>query len=252
MTDNTQTKKRKNPIWKWVKIVWVVCGLLFMVWMWITFQARSIPSEMYRSDELIAFVDEPGSLRFESTDSVKATVLFFPGGLVDPDAYIPLARVLASDGYIVHIIKMPMRMSTMGYENIKDLFDLNDPSQTYILGGHSQGGKMAAQFVFENPDLIDALFMLGTSHPRDFDLSDVDIPAMKISGEHDGMASLGEVQENAPLLPPNTQMITILGGNHSQFGYMGQLLMDDKATISREEQHRQTIEHLLRFFNELQ
>jgi len=251
MAENTTTRKKKNPIWKWNRIAWVVCGLLFMVWMWITLQARSIPSEMYRSDELVAIANEPGSLRFETTDSVKATVLIFPGGLVDPEAYIPLARLIAVDGYIVHIIKMPFRMSTRGYQNIKELFDLNDPTQRYILGGHSQGGKMAAQFVYENPGLIDALFMLGTSHPRDIDMSNIDIPAIKISAENDGMASMREVEENAPLLPVNTRMITIEGGNHSQFGYMGHLLMDDKATISREEQHRQTVEHLLQFFNEL-
>lgn len=251
MTESTHTKKRKKPFWKWIKLAWVVFGLLFTVWMWVSLQSRSIPSEMYRSNESVIFVDEPGSLRFESTDTIKAIVLFFPGGMVDPEAYIPLARAIATDGYIVHIIKMPMRMSTMGYTKIKELFDLNDPSLTYILGGHSQGGKMAAQFVYENPGLIDALFMLGTSHPRDFDMSGNDIPAIKISAEHDGRAGLEKVQENAPLLPANTQMVTITGGNHSHFGYMGHLLMDDAATISREEQHRQTIDHLLRFFNEL-
>ncbi len=41
----------------------------------------------------------------------------------------------------------------------------------YIIGGHSQGSKMASQFVYENPNLMKGLFLLGTSHPRDFDLS---------------------------------------------------------------------------------
>ena len=34
----------------------------------------------------------------------------------------------------------------------------------------------------------------------------------------------------------NTELIMIEGGNHSQFGYLGQLLMDSSPNITLEEQ----------------
>jgi len=43
----------------------------------------------------------------------------------------------------------------------------------------------------------------------------------------------------------------IKGGNHSQFGYLGKLLMDNSADISLEEQQKQTVENILEFLNEI-
>ncbi|MEY3420882.1 MAG: hypothetical protein RIR48_1171, partial [Bacteroidota bacterium] len=47
----------------------------------------------------------------------------------------------------------------------------------------------------------------------------------------------------------NTKLVLIKGGNHSQFGYLGKLLMDSSAEISLEEQQQQTFDNLIRFMN---
>ena len=60
-------------------------------------------------------------------------------------------------------------MPQWDYTKIAKMFNLKKGN--YIIGGHSQGAKMASQFVYENPNLMKGLFLLGTSHPRDFDLS---------------------------------------------------------------------------------
>jgi pimeloyl-ACP methyl ester carboxylesterase len=62
---------------------------------------------------------------------------------------------------------MPWRLPQYNYKKISTIFDLK--TGKYIIGGHSQGGKMAAQFVYENPNLMRGLFLIGTSHPRDMD-----------------------------------------------------------------------------------
>jgi pimeloyl-ACP methyl ester carboxylesterase len=118
----------------------------------------------------------------------------------------------------------------------------------YIIGGHSQGAKMASQFVYENPGVITGLFLLGTSHPRDFDLSDRSIPTIKLYGELDGLASVSEVMENKNKLPKNADLIEIKGGHHSQFGYLGKLLTDESANIDLVEQQQITVEKLTDFF----
>ncbi|MEC8894402.1 MAG: hypothetical protein VX901_13860 [Candidatus Poribacteria bacterium] len=54
---------------------------------------------------------------------------------------------------------------------------------------------MASQFVYENPNLMKGLFLLGTSHPRDFDLSERILSTIKLYAEFDGLASVPEVME---------------------------------------------------------
>jgi hypothetical protein len=65
--------------------------------------------------------------------------------------------------------------------------------------------------------------------------------------EHDGLASVAEVMENRPMLPADADMVMIEGGNHSQFGYLGRLFMDDRAEISLDEHQRKTVEVMVRW-----
>ena len=110
---------------------------------------------------------------------------------------------------------------------------------------------MTAQFVYENPNLLKGLFLLGTSTPKDIDLSNLEIPTIKLYAEHDGLASVEEVMQFKDKLPMNSKLVLIKGGNHSQFGYLGQLFLDNEPTISLQVQQQQTLEHLVSFFNEI-
>jgi pimeloyl-ACP methyl ester carboxylesterase len=65
------------------------------------------------------------------------------------------------------------------------------------------------------------LVLIGTSHPRDVDLSGLRVPVTKIVGTHDGLASRAEVETNRNKLPLSTRWEWIEGGNHSQFGWYG-------------------------------
>lgn len=124
-----------------------------------------------------------------------------------------------------------------------ELFDLANGK--YVIGGHSQGAKMAAQLVYENPLTFSGLFLLGTSHPRDIDLSLLSIPTLKLYAENDGLASVPEVMENRNKLPIGTDLVLVEGGNHSRFGFMGKLFMDSSADISLEEQQKISLDNIL-------
>lgn len=186
---------------------------------------------------------------FTPTFEIDYILFFFPGALVDPDAYAPLCRKISETGIKVYIIHMPFRLSTFGYNKILELDLLKNNTKKYILVGHSQGGKMAAQFVYENPNLIDLLILLGTTHPRDINLSNIHIPVLKIYGLNDGVASPEKVISNKVMLPQSAQYIEIDGGNHSQFGYYGYQLGDNEAKISREEQHNIIFKNIMLFIN---
>ncbi|TKK68992.1 alpha/beta hydrolase [Ilyomonas limi] len=232
------------------KTIWFSLVIVFFVWNWTTFQSRNLPRDTFENAELVTVTQSDDFITFQS-DTAKngINVIFFQGGLTDPKAYAPLCRQLAENGFTCYLMKMDWRLPQYDYKKTLELFNLD--SGSYVVGGHSQGGKMAAQIVYENPALFKGLFLLGTSHPRDIDLSTFTIPTIKIYAEKDGLASVPEVMENKSKLPQNSKLILIKGGNHSQFGYLGKLLMDNSADISLEEQQKQTVEDIIEFLNEI-
>jgi predicted alpha/beta-hydrolase family hydrolase len=73
--------------------------------------------------------------------------------------------------------------------------------------------------------------LIGTSHPRDVDLSGLVVPVTKIVGTRDGLASRAEVEGNRGRVPASTRWVWIEGGNHSQFGWYGFQPGDRRAAI---------------------
>jgi hypothetical protein len=60
---------------------------------------------------------------------------------------------------------------------------------------------MAAQLVFESPETMKGLFLMGTSYPRDIDLSNQSIPCIKFYADYDDLARVVKVIENRDKLP---------------------------------------------------
>jgi hypothetical protein len=234
-----------------LRIIWASAGLLFLVWNWTTFQSWNLPPGTFQNDEAIRVTEDDDKYTFEPvTRTNSLEVIFLQGGMTDPKAYGPLCRKIAGNGFTCHLLKMPWRLPRYGYQEINKIFNLT--ANLYVIAGHSQGAMAAAQFVFENPGLMKGLIMMGTSHPKDIDLSGSTIPTLKLYAEHDGLASVGEVMENKSKLPRDAQLVLIEGGNHSQFGYLGHLLLDDDAAISLEAQQHITAQHMVAFLNGLE
>ena len=229
------------------RLIWFTFVAIFFIWQWTTYQSRNLPENTFENNGEVVVEQSNDEITFLPIhSSYHNEIIFFQGGLTDPKAYAPLCRKIAENGFTCHLIKMNWRMPQWDYEKIKNMFDLANGK--YIIGGHSQGAKMASQFVYENPGLMKGLFLLGTSHPRDFDLSNRALPTIKIYGELDGLASVSEVMDNKDKLPKNTNLIEIKGANHSQFGYLGKLLTDESAEIDLAEQQRLTVKNLIAFF----
>ena len=237
---------------KWSKvkifrIVWLTSGICFYIWMYISMSPHDIEKNVFTDSSKVQVTQNEDYLSFTPVEDFNQVIFFYPGALVDPDAYAPLCRRIAENGFQVHLINMPWRMATLGYKKIMEMNMLEDDTKQYILIGHSQGGKMAAQFVYENPNMIDKLILLGTTHPRDNDMSSMKIPVLKIYGSNDGIAEPEKVNANKQMLPATAKYIYLEGANHSQFGYYGYQLGDSEASISREKQQEYILEHILNF-----
>ena len=118
-------------------------------------------------------------------------------------------------------------------------------SRPIVLGGHSRGAALSALFASRYPADLSGLLLIGTTHPKDQDLSSLRIPVLKVSGTRDCVADLKTSKAGAAKLPAQAVWTTIVGANHAQFGYYGTQLGDCSATISREDQQRQLREDVL-------
>lgn len=221
-------------------------------WMWLSMQARGVDETVLTSDDRVEVLESMAVLRFLPRGQAQPVgLIFYPGALVEPDAYAPLAREVAEAGFPVFLVKLPYRLAPRAAHEAEvarrtDAV-LSDHSEirSWVLGGHSRGGALAAQIAPSRQVRLAGLLLIGTSHPRDDDLSGLRLDVTKIFASEDGLASEAEVKEFARLLPPSTHWVRIKGGNHAQFGWYGRQLGDRSATISREEQHRQTVAAVL-------
>jgi len=242
-------KPALRNILRWVRRIWITVGLsataVFVIWSVIAYRASSQARMAVHSDSTVSVRHADGMWHFEPTGRAESTdLLFIPGALVDPKAYAPLARAAARNGYGAMIVEVPRRGAFGGADSpeldrrIAAVLALHGDSQRIVVAGHSRGAVIASRIAFTHAAAVDGLVLIGTSHPRDQDLSSLTIPVTKIVGTRDGLASPAEVRDNADLLPPQTRWIWIEGGNHSQFGWYGFQPLDRLAQIDAGEQRR--------------
>lgn len=134
------------------RLIWFSLVTIFFIWQWTTYQSRNLPENTFDNDSKVTIEESSDEITFLSKNSnYQNEIIFFQGGLTDPKAYAPLCRKIAENGFTCHLIKMDWRMPQWDYKKIETMFDLKNGM--YVIGGHSQGAKMASQFVYENPRL---------------------------------------------------------------------------------------------------
>ena len=176
---------------------------------------------------------------FQPAQPTDTGFIFYPGGLVDPAAYAPLMKSLADQGIMSVIVPMPLDLAVFGVNRANDVLAAYPEIDHWIIGGHSLGGSMAAQYVKDNPTNVEGLAFLAAYPAANVDLSQLPIDVASIYGTLDGVA--GDVfDESLSRLPAGTPLVVIEGGNHAQYGNYGPQAGDGVATISREEQQQQT------------
>ncbi|WP_170860872.1 alpha/beta hydrolase [Flavobacterium fluvii] len=241
---------KKHNIKKTLKTIWFSAVFIFMFWQFYSFQSSGVDESLLQNNESITVKESSDFYSFEPVKEGEEVLVFFPGAMVETKAYVPICRKIANNNIKVYLIKMPWRLASKGYNLPKELKLFADTNKTYILAGHSLGAKMAAQFAYENPNLIDKLILIGTTHPRDISLANSTIPIMKIYGSNDGVADEKSIIKNKSKLPATTKFVKINGANHSQFGYYGFQLGDNWATIDREQQQAETLQLILAFIKQ--
>jgi alpha-beta hydrolase superfamily lysophospholipase len=231
-------------------------GVVFIVWSLIAYRASGGARAALSSTAPVTVSAHDGYWRFQPVRSAgDIGLLFFPGALVDPVAYAPIAHAVAARGYTVLLIQVPMRGAFGGADSpelvtrytraLRETAGGGGPAR-WVVGGHSRGGVISCNVVRSRREGIAGLILIGTSHPRDFSLAHLTIPVTQVYGTRDTVADVEKVVAARRNLPSSSlEIVEIDGGNHSQFGSYGFQPGDWPATISRDEQHRRTVDAIV-------
>ena len=180
--------------------------------------------------------------RFDGPSETEA-LIFYPGAKVEAAAYAPLLRELAGAGMDVLLVEMPLRFAFLGMNKAASLIEQYDYVNWYV-GGHSLGGAVAANYACAHPEGLAGVILLAAYPTKPMDDS---LVLISVYGSEDGVLSLDKVAAGRAYAPKTCAEYVIEGGNHAQFGSYGPQTGDGAASISPEEQWRQTAEAILTY-----
>lgn len=187
------------------------------------------------STEVVTVSENNNYIIFKPTGKIEAGIIFYPGGQVDPEAYAPLLKKLASSGYYCVLTKMPCNLAIFD----KDAADKirNDTEldiDRWYLAGHSLGGWAAGSYIADHCSEYEGLILLA-GYVTD-DISNSNLKVLSLYGENDGVMNRERYATSKNNLPIDTTVTVIPGGNHAYFGCYGEQKGDGEALISNEEQ----------------
>lgn len=178
-----------------------------------------------------------GWLTFGDPDA-KCGLVFYPGALVEPDAYAPLLELLAAQDVFCVLVDMPLNLAFFDIGAAGDVQSRYPEVERWYLAGHSLGGAMAASYIAGDANAWEGLVLLAAYSTAD--LTDTDLDVLTIVGSNDGVVNRDKLESCAANLPAGAREEVIEGGNHAGFGSYGVQEGDGTADISVNAQQRET------------
>ena len=166
-------------------------------------------------------------------------LVFYPGAKVEPEAYAPLLTSCAREGILCVLARPPLNIAFFDMNAAQGVAEQFPEVEHWLVGGHSLGGVVASSYLDKHEDELAGLVLLA-SYPT-ADLTDFGGTVISVVGERDGVLDHERYEEARSKLPTSTQELVIVGGNHAGFGNYGAQEGDEAATISADEQQRQTV-----------
>lgn len=231
--------KRMSRRKKWLLaggIVLLVLAILVGAFFWYVsdyYRAEDVALEVLAQDSTIKEQDNLTIL--SPSYPTDTAIIFYPGAKVEAEAYLPLLDQIRQLGVTCILVHMPFHMAIFDVDAAEEVMEQFPEYQHWYMAGHSMGGAMASQFAADHPDEVDGLILLGAYIYGDYPEED----ALTIYGSFNQ-----SVEDN---IDYTENIVEIEGGNHAQFGNYGPQKGDLPATISAEEQQKQTVEAIEAF-----
>ena len=230
-----------------ILIVFLIGTVGLVGWATLSAQESTERAVMVMQDNGVQ--QEDGRLVFQPSSPATRGLVYYPGGLVDPEAYAVTAQGIADAGYLVVIPKMPLNLAFMGINRADRIQEDYPEIESWVIGGHSLGGAMAAEYAKNNVDSLDGLIMFA-SYPANYEnFVDFPIPILTIIGSRDPGAPKQE--EFYEAIADSARRFVIEGGNHRQYADYRFQNGDGIATISVAEQQDKIIAATVIFLGSL-
>lgn len=189
-------------------------------------------------------------ISFEPSAAHGTAVILYPGALVKPEAYAPLARAIAEAGHPFYIARMPLNLAVIKGDAAEEILRVH-PQQSFVLGGHSLGGVMASRFAADHAGQLEGVFFLASYPDEKGSLKDTTLSVLSVLGTEDKVVDRDSYNKGRAYTSGNTVYVSIEGGNHAQFGSYGPQKGDGTASITEEEQQARTVRAMLDWMGNL-
>ena len=237
--------KKKRILWITVAALVLVLVIGCAVYVGDYYRADSAALEALQGSEAVMVRQEDGMVVFQPQAPV-AGFIFYPGGKVEYTAYAPLMLALAEQDILCVILQMPLNLAVLDVNAAAGIPEAFPEVSRWYIGGHSLGGSMAASFAAEHTDVFEGLVLLASYSTEKITGMDV----LSICGSEDGVLNWEKKEAYRGNLPEETVELIIDGGNHALFGSYGLQDGDGQASISAQQQIRQTVAAFLAFLEQ--
>ena len=197
------------------------------------------------------------AIEFVPAAGATTGLVFYPGALVDPRAYATTLRPLATAGYLVVVVKMPMGIAFFDAGAASDVMADHPLIEHWAIGGHSLGGAVASIFARDHrgdgradgADVAEAGsgerrvdgLVLWAAYPTS-PMADVDdLAVLSVSAANDGLATPADIADSMADLPASATFVTVPGAVHTFFGDYGDQGGDGEPTVPRQEAQAQIV-----------
>ena len=191
-------------------------------------------------------VSEIGGAYFIDGEGEDTALIFYPGAKVDSEAYLPLMKRLADSCIDCFIVKPPLRFALFDINAADTIIGKYSYKHVYV-SGHSMGGVAASSYASKNTEKVDGVVLLA-AYPNK-KLGD-DLSLLSIYGSEDNVLDKDAYEDAASNRPKSFKEVIIKGGNHANFGNYGEQSGDGDASITREEQQKQTADAIIEYIKQ--
>ena len=237
-------KKLKIALYIILALVIIIAG--FSIWYLTDYSHADASVNAYLNGTENVSVEKIDNGLFLDGPGNESALIFYPGAKIEYTAYLPLFTELANDGVDCFIVEMPFNLAFFGLDSADSIVsNSNFTYDKWYISGHSLGGVVASYYVKNHSTDYDGLILLA-SYPAE-DLNNVSV--LSIYGSNDKVFNKETYDKSKGLMDYNLTEYVINGGNHAQFASYGNQAGDGVATISGENQRKQTEKEILEFIN---
>lgn len=248
--DNSNTIEDIKPKRLGLKIGIVVVAVILIgcvIYIFTPYKASENVA-MYLSGEYMPMHDDGDSEEYQTVTVTKvgdsliavqaeepvAGMIFYPGGRVCYDAYVPLMYAFAERGVSCFLVKMPLNFAFLDINAADEVKAMYPDIESWYIGGHSLGGAMAANYVSKHTEEYAGLMLLGAYSVDD--LSETDLKVFLAYGTQDGVINRNLYASSLKNIPDGSNELIIVGGCHAYFGDYGKQYGDGHPSITAQEQ----------------